>query len=582
MNLNKIMNDLSEKLLLKSKIEKDDMKQTLLPYLLAPSTIINEPDHIRIGEYYNRVIAVVGIPRVIKAGFLNSLIMHQGNFDISFHINPKPVEFVITQLNNELIKISSDMYLMQSKGEIVPPSMKIKYDDMIKVLGFLQTGEEKLFDFSFYINIRSNSIEKLNELTEKIGATLGQLSLLYKVMDMEMHDSIPSIIPLSEDRLKITRNMTSSALAATYPFTSSNLQVAEKGVVVGINNLTNIPLIVDMFSLQNNNMLVLGGSGSGKSFSVKSLLLRLNKNNTRIFVIDPQGEYRKMASMMGDSQVIDFSPSSRNAINPFDLNNVTLNEKIESLQTLFSIIAGDLTPIQKSIIEEVLYEAYEAYENDTKISPTFKDVYYLLEKKSKNKQIQKDALMLKQLVKPYIRDSVQCFSNQTKVKLNSKFIVFDVSYFMNKTSIATSPAMFIILEFLSSKMRESIERKTIVVDEGWRLLKSKNISEYILVFTKTARKYNTSFQIITQELGDLANSDAGNAVLANTSMKLLFRQDPTKIDEISNALKLSNSDSTKLITASVGEGILILENVKIPFKSFCTPEEEKLITTKPE
>jgi type IV secretory pathway VirB4 component len=576
------MNDLSEKLLLKSKIEKDDMKQTLLPYLLAPSTIINEPDHIRIGEYYNRVIAVVGIPRVIKAGFLNSLIMHQGNFDISFHINPKPVEFVITQLNNELIKISSDMYLMQSKGEIVPPSMKIKYDDMIKVLGFLQTGEEKLFDFSFYINIRSNSIEKLNELTEKIGATLGQLSLLYKVMDMEMHDSIPSIIPLSEDRLKITRNMTSSALAATYPFTSSNLQVAEKGVVVGINNLTNIPLIVDMFSLQNNNMLVLGGSGSGKSFSVKSLLLRLNKNNTRIFVIDPQGEYRKMASMMGDSQVIDFSPSSRNAINPFDLNNVTLNEKIESLQTLFSIIAGDLTPIQKSIIEEVLYEAYEAYENDTKISPTFKDVYYLLEKKSKNKQIQKDALMLKQLVKPYIRDSVQCFSNQTKVKLNSKFIVFDVSYFMNKTSIATSPAMFIILEFLSSKMRESIERKTIVVDEGWRLLKSKNISEYILVFTKTARKYNTSFQIITQELGDLANSDAGNAVLANTSMKLLFRQDPTKIDEISNALKLSNSDSTKLITASVGEGILILENVKIPFKSFCTPEEEKLITTKPE
>jgi hypothetical protein len=37
-----------------------------------------------------------------------------------------------------------------------------------------------------------------------------------------------------------------------------------------------------------------------------------------------------------------------------------------------------------------------------------------------------------------------------------------------------------------------------------------------------------------------------------------------------------------LITASVGEGILILENVKIPFKSFCTPEEEKLITTKPE
>jgi type IV secretory pathway VirB4 component len=581
MNFDNIFKKIFEKLKLKSD-DESSMKKTLLPYLLAPSSIINEPDHIRIGEYYNRVIAVVGIPRVVKAGFLNRLVMQQGNFDISFHINPKPVEFVITQLNNELIKLSSDMYLMQSKGEIVPPSMKIKYDDMIKILGFLQTGEEKLFDFSFYINIRSNSIEKLNELTEKISATLGELSLLYKVMDMEMHDSIPSIIPLAEDRLKITRNMTSSALAAAYPFTSSNLQISEKGVVIGLNNFTNLPLIVDIFSLQNSNALVLGGSGSGKSFSIKSLLLRLSKNNTSIFIIDPQGEYRKMAGMISDSQIIDFSPSSRNAINPFDLNKMSLNEKIEGLQTLFGIIAGELTPIQKSIIEEVLYEVYELYENAGKISPTFKDVYNLLEKKSKNKQIQKDVITLKQLIKPYTRDSLKCFSTQTKVNINSRFIVFDISYFMDKISIATSPAMFIILDFLSNKMREDIERKVIVVDEGWRLLKSKNISDYILVFTKTARKYNTSFQIITQELGDLAGSDAGNAVLANTSIKLLLRQDPANIDEISKALKLSEGDSTKLMTAGVGEGVLILENIKIPFRSFCTPEEEKVITTKPE
>ncbi len=562
--------------------QEGEMKRTLLPYLLAPSSIINEPDHIRIGEYYNRVIAVVGIPRMVKAGFLNTLVMQQGNFDLSFHVNPKPVEFVITQLNNELIKLSSDIYLMQSKGEIVPPSLKIKHDDMVKVLGFLQTGEEKLFDFSFYINIRANSLEKLNELTEKVSATLGQLSLLYKVMDMEMHDAIPSVIPLCDDRLKITRNMTSSALAAAYPFTSSNLQIADKGVVFGINSLTNIPLVVDIFTLQNSNALVLGGSGSGKSFAIKSLLLRLNKSNTAVFIIDPEGEYKKMAAVISGAQVVDVSPSGKSTINPFDLGTMQLNEKIDSLKVLFTIMAGELTPMQKSILDDVLYEAYELYGKEVSLSPTFKDVYYLLERKSKNKQSQRDALILKQLVKPYVRDSLKCFSSQTKVNLNSKFIVFDVSYFMSRAGTMAAPAMFIILDFLSNRMRNNTERKTIVLDEGWRLLRAKNISEYILMFTKTARKYNTSFQIITQELGDLAGNDAGNAVLANTAMKLLLKQDPAKIDEIATALKLSKSDSTKLMTAPIGEGILILENVKIPFKSFCTSEEEGVITTKPE
>lgn len=571
-----------------------NMKETLLPYLLSPSTIVNEPDYIKIGEQYNRTIAVLGVPRVVKAGFLNPLMLQQGDFDISMHVHPKTTHEIITQLNNELVKMSADIYGMEGRGEIVVPSLKMKYDDTINVLKMLQSGEEKLYDFSFYINVRAKSIEKLNELTGRIGATLGQLSLLYKVMDMEMHNALPSILPMANNKLKITRNMTSSALAACFPFSSSNLQVMENGIVLGVNDLTNIPLIVDIFQLQNSNMFVLGSSGSGKSFAVKTLLLRLRRTGAKIFVIDPQGEYRRLADALGENmQIVDFSPESNAAINPFDLQGLNVTEKAQSLASLFQIISGgQLSSPQRSMLDEAIYAIYnergidDLAETNTKQPPTFQDLYNYLRKKAEERRGDSfgnsTAISLMNRIKAYTSGSLRCFNTRTRVNLDADFIVFDISYFIDKMQTVAPPAMFIILDFLVNKMKENIEdRKVIVVDEGWRLLKAPNISEYLLMFAKTARKYHASLQIITQELGDLVKSDAGPSVLANTSLKLILKQDPAEIDTIAQVLKLNPNEKIRLITAEVGQGILFVENSKIPFKSICMPEEEAYITTKP-
>lgn len=569
------------------------LRETLLPYLLAPSSIVNEPDHIRIGEQYNRTIAVIGVPRIVKAGFLNPLMLQQGEFDLSMHISPKQTEDVIRDLNNELIKMSSDIYGMESKGEVVPPSLRMKYDDTMRVLSLLQTGEEKLFDYSFYINLRAKSLEKLNELTAKIGATLGQLSLLYKVMDMEMHDALPSVLPLANNKLKITRNMTSSALSACFPLTSSNLQTMQNGVLIGINDLTGIPLVVDLFELQNSNLFCLGGSGSGKSFSVKTILLRLRRNGVRVYILDPQAEYKKMVKNLGENaQVVDFSPESNNAINPFDLLGLRLTEKIQSLMNLFTIInGGELTPSQRSLLDEALYSIYEQrgisdFTSESETAPTFKDLYRYLQEKATSKdnafQNRSSALSLLNRIKPYATGSLKCFDTQTKVDLNSDFIVFDISYFIDKLQSVAPPAMFIILDFLSNKIKEDTrEKKAIVVDEAWRLLRTPNISEYLLVFAKTARKYHCSLQIITQELGDLAKSEAGASVLANTSLKLILRQDPSEIDNVADSLKLNPGEKNRLLTSEPGHGVLFVGNSKIPYYSIYMPEELEYITTKP-
>ncbi len=546
------------------------------------------------GEQYCRVIAVVGVPRVVRAGFLNALMMQQGDFDVSLHVAPHAVEEMIARLNHELIKMSADVYAMESRGEIVPPSLRMKFDDTMKILQLLQGGEEKLFDFSLYVNVRAKSLERLDALTGRINATLGQLGLLCKTMDLQMHDALPSVLPIARNRLAVTRNMTSSALAACFPFTSSNLHVMENGVVVGVNDLTGIPLVIDFWSMQNSNALVLGGSGSGKSFSVKTMLLRLRRNGVKAFVIDPQGEYVKLARRFGSgAQVVDFSPDGSNAINPFDLLGLRLSEKTHALISLFSVICGELSPAQRALLDEAIYRVYEErgvsdfFESKNARMPTFRDLLTFLKARTdsprEHMQTRSTALALANRIKPFASGSLRCFDAQTSVDLNSDFIVFDISYFIDKMQSVAPPAMFIILDFLLNKLKESAgRRKAIIVDEAWRMLRGPSISEYLLLFAKTARKHNTSLQIITQELGDLGKSDAGAAVLANTAVKLLLRQDASEIESVGNALKLNAVEKNRLLTAEPGHGVMLVGNSRIPFYSIFMPEEEAFITTRPE
>jgi hypothetical protein len=588
------MIDAVKNLFPKGKREDAVKSEDLLPYLLAPSLIENNGDHLKAGGRLHKVLSVIGIPRLVRAGFLNPLLLSQGEFDVSFNVTPKPTEYTVTQLNQELVKLASDLHSMEAKGEIVPPSLKLKYDDTLRVLAALQSGEEQLFDLSFYVNVRAASKEKLAETDAKITATLAQLSLLYKSLDFRMHDALPSVLPVATDCLGIRRTMTSSALAACFPFTSSNLQVMERGVVMGVNDLTGIPIVIDLFSLQNPNMLILGSSGSGKSFSAKTILLRLNRSGCKAFVIDPQGEYVKLASKLGSqSQVISFHPDETNNINPFDCRGLTLAEKVQSLMGLFSIMGGgELSPAQKSFLDEALYAVYEqrgisdATPQSSQKPPTFTDVYEYAKGKSEESKAtpsaRATALALANRLRPYTRGSLKCFDRQTNVNLDAQFIVLDVSYFVDKMQTVAPPAMYILLDYLFQQLRGNLERKAVVVDEAWRLLRSPQASEYLLLFAKTCRKYNASLQIISQELGDLAESEAGASVLANTAVKLLLRQDPTEVEEVAEALKLNPAEKTRLLTASSGHGILMVENARLPYYGLHAPEESGFLTTRPD
>jgi hypothetical protein len=142
--------------------------------------------------------------------------------------------------------------------------------------------------------------------------------------------------------------------------------------------------------------------------------------------------------------------------------------------------------------------------------------------------------------------------------------------------------MFLILEYVYSKMKQDKERKLLVIDEAWSMLQNAGEEGFVFEVVKTCRKFNLGLLLITQDVADLLNSKAGRAVLANSSYAILLRQKSAIIENVEDVFHLSYAEREHLLTANVGEGILMMENDHQEIKIIASPEEHQLITTKPD
>jgi conjugal transfer ATP-binding protein TraC len=551
---------------------------------LFPDKIESFPNHIKIGEEFSRTIYAHGYPRSVESGFLDKIVSMFGDFDLSLHVEPHDIETMMVNLNKELQKQRADLYSAKLKGTL-NPSLEIKYTDTKAVLKNLQKGKEKLFNVSLYINCRAESLEKLELLTKRIQAELNSLLIIPKQPTFLMARGLQSCMPLAMNTLKSDRNITTEALSAFFPFTSSFLQADKTGVWLGLNK-NNIPIIKDIFKLSNPNGLCLASSGSGKSYMAKLLISRYLLNGTKVMVIDPQGEYSPLVKRF-NGQRIDLSTNSNSIINPLDLMGHDYSQKRLSLMDLMPIMLGDLTEPQKAFLDKALTEAYEkkgitqdpsSWNNKP---PILEDVVIALERYEKRvTTLEKTTIRsLINRLNMYV-DGVFSFMNkQTNIDFNNQFVCFDIG---NMPKQVKPVVMFLVLDYVYMKMKSDIERKLLVIDEAWSLLGRTEDASYIFEIVKTCRKFNLALFLINQEVEGMLKSEAGKSVLANSSYTLLMRQKPAVIRNIKDTFFLSDSERQHLLTAGVGEGLLLMDDEHSEIKIVASEAEHKIITTNPD
>jgi type IV secretory pathway VirB4 component len=379
--------------------------------------------------------------------------------------------------------------------------------------------------------------------------------------------------------------MDTTSVATTFPFTSAELS-SDKGILYGINSQNESFIIFDRFSLENGNCCIFATSGSGKSYFVKVEALRSLMIGSEVIILDPEAEYKALCDAVG-GQYIAFSYNSPAKINPFDLSQVReegenqLGLKILSLHSLMKVIMGQITPTQEAMLDRALIMTYKAKgittdpETQSKEPPLMEDLY-----KTLIGMEVPEALDLASRIEKFIRGSFQgIFDKQTNIDLNNPFTVFSVKDLQD----AIRPIiMFMILDYIWTRVKRDIKRRILIVEEAWQMMKYPDTAQFLWSVVKRARKYYLGLTTITQDVEDFLGQDIGKAIVTNSALRLLLKQSPTAIDKLGEIFYLSQGEKQLLMAANVGEGIFFAGPHHAPIRIVASEGEHKLINTKPQ
>jgi len=551
---------------------------------IAPKIIETDFDYIKINDTYFRTIFVSGYPRFVSPGWLEPIINFNNSLDISFYIYPIEGKSVLDDLRRKITEMEAEIATDIERGKVIDPNTQAKLEDALTLQEQLVKGAERFFEFAFYITIPAATIEELDHITKQVESTLGSLMIVAKKATLDMENGFLTTVPFGFDKLAITRNMDSTSLATTFPLTSAELS-SDEGVLYGINSQNGSFIIFDRFSLENSNMTIFATSGAGKSYFVKLESVRSLMLGTEVIILDPEAEYKPLCEAVG-GEYISFSFNSPSKINPFDLSQVytegenQLGLKILTLHSFFKVIMGKLDPIKEALLDRAIVATYHAKgitqdpSTQKKEPPLMEDLY-----KTLIGMETQDALDLASRIERFVRGSfVGIFDKQTNIDINNPFTVFSVKDMQE----ALRPiAMFMILDFIWTRVQRNLKRRILIVDEAWHMMRYEDSAQFLWSVVKRARKYFLGLTTITQDVEDFLSQDIGKAIVTNSALRVLLKQSPTAIDRVGEVFYLSQGEKQLLLSANVGEGIFFAGPHHAPIRVVASPEEHQLITSNP-
>ena len=150
-----------------------------------------------------------------------------------------------------------------------------------------------------------------------------------------------------------------------------------------------------------------------------------------IFISDPEAEYYPLVKRL-HGQVIRLSPTSRDYVNPLDINlNYSEDDNPLALKSDFvlsfcELVMGGkngLEPIEKTVIDRAVRVIYRPYLADPRPEnmPILSDLY-----KALLDQHVPEADRVAQALDLYVSGSLNVFNHRTNVDIGNRLVAFDI------------------------------------------------------------------------------------------------------------------------------------------------------------
>ena len=547
-----------------------------------PEAVEVAPRWLRAGAALCRTLAVVGYPPEVGAGWLEPLVTHSGTIDAALHVEPIPAAEAADRLRRQLARLESSRRLDADQGRLPDFEVDAAAEDARELARRLARGE-RLYKVGLYVTVRARDEQELDAETERVRALLGSLLLVAYPATFRMLHGWLTTLPLGLDLLRLRRTMDTQALAAGFPFASAELP-NPGGVLYGRNTRSGGLVLWDRFAQPNYNSVILARSGAGKSYLAKLELLRWLYQGVEAFVIDPEGEYRRLAEAVGGAYLVLGAAGA--GLNPLDLapEPDALTRRALFCHTLVGVLLGaPLDPAARAALDRAVIAAYRARgithdpRTHARPAPVLGDLAAALEADA-----DPAARQLAGRLAPYVTGTHRhLLAGPTATKPEGHLVVLSLRALPEELKAAgTLLALDTVWRQVTNPAAR--RRRLVVVDEAWLLARDPVGARYLYRLAKSARKHWCGLTCVTQDAADLLSTELGQAVVANAATQVLLGQAPQAVAPLARACRLSEGEQQLLLAAQVGEGILAAgSGQRVAFRSLASPAEHALVTTDP-
>ena len=538
--------------------EIDGIAPSQLTHWVMPNRVEFKMSRVEIDKRPFKQFVISNYPLEVGNGWAYP-IFNQPNTRVVMNIMPvdkdkgeKAIDRAVMEKESKLDKTYRSSQVIEKQADI---------ESLQQLLRDLKTNNEQLYDISIHARVKEEDRKEYRNVLKQNG--FRQSDLFGRQVDGFVSSSINRI-----DTLKpYYRSMPSTTIAAAFPMVDSIMQ-DKAGFCLGVATASGYPVFVDFFTRDrkegriNSNMMVIGKSGSGKSYATKTILANLAADRTKMFILDPEQEYDVMTRNLG-GKVIDVGTNKSGILNPFhimasleDLDAATEgkdnvdDENIDDLvmkgtnKTFFTHLQF-LEQFFRAILEGIDSDAFETlntlvvelynekginqHTNIGKLKaedyPIFDDLFALIQRKLKvvkDEYYRKNLLVLETYIQKFAsggRNS-DLWNGPTSILTDENLITFNFqTLFASKNNKLANAQMLLVFKYLNNEIinnkrfneeyyqrtGEDIKRQVVIaVDEAHMFIDpdSPVALNFMAEMAKRIRKYQGMQIVITQNIKD--------------------------------------------------------------------------------
>ena len=484
-------------------------------------------------------------------------------------------------LNNERA-IANEIDSKRKSGQIMAGVSYLKEKQKEELEGYIDQvddNNESCFLVGVLVVVTASSEDELANRIESIEQTGKDVGVTLETMNFVQIKAFNTALPLGVRLVKHRRAFFSSSLVALQPFYAQDL-IEPEGMFFGVNRTTKHLIFANRKKLASPHGIIVGHTGSGKSFLIKSteVIQTLLSTHDDLTIIDPQNEFQTVCQFY-DGQYIDFTPKSNYHMNTMEIpDEVFLNHSIDRENVINAFVADvtgwvfsfcsaamsnmEFTQEHQSFLGQCVRDLYDRAfkQKSLKWQPTIRDLRESLGQLEQTLSNSHDKSIIHSMynaLQEYTEGAYDMFAYPSNLDLHKRFVVFGLA---NVSSEFWESVMITIMFFLANRMayNRKFQRATrLIIDETQVVASNPSSASMLLKAVVTYRKFGGIVTMAMQNFSRALDNPDLRDMFSNCGYKCFLDQGGMDANAIRQIQDLSSLEFRSLSESQPGYGLMV-------------------------